>query len=391
MGTTLNKEDRLALIKFLSIYMISAVVLIAIIAVLYYKKEIVAIEEKCTMEMVNSALQVEKELMNAHMEGSKYNFIPPKTNLNIGLFTQEGKSVYSNLESPNVKFDKVAYKSDTHEFHIDTLDMSIFGIKYIVVEGQEGFSAKYRLIALIASVVFVSTIFIGIIGYFLSRILVAPMQERVEKLNAFIKDTAHDINTPVSALMMSVSSLKNRDKIDTRVLNHISISTKLISQIYNSLSFIAFNDRDEILNEEFDIKELIEESVKFFDEVAAAKGNTIQTDMQSTLAFMDRSRTQKLINNLISNAIKYSYPNTPIVIKLKDRVFSIKDEGIGISKEDQKSIFNRYERKSKESGGFGIGLDIVRSVCTTYNIKIWIKSILQKETTFYLKFPKYSN
>ena len=232
-----------------------------------------------------------------------------------------------------------------------------------------------------------SVVFISFIGYFLSKLLIAPIKERIEKLNRFIKDSAHDINTPVSALMMSVSSLKAKGNIDKRVVNHISISAKLISQIYNSLSFIAFNDEDEVLDEEFDLSKLIRESVRFFDEIAEMRGNVILCELEPTTINMDRSRIQKVINNLISNALKYSYAKTEVKIVLKNRVFSIEDKGIGIAKDDQKAIFDRYERKSKEIGGFGIGLDIVKSVCCTYGIDIKLESKLKEKTTFYLKFP----
>lgn len=387
MGITLNSEEKKALISFLAIYIFSAMILISIIGVLYYKKEIVSIEDKCSIEMINVAMLVEKDLMNAYMENKEYKFSSPLANFNIGLFNENAEEIYSNLETKKVYFSNVAYKNNTHEYHIDKLKMPIFDVKYIVVEGDEGAKAKFQLTLLIGLVALVSIIFIGFVGYFLSRLLIAPIQARVEKLNCFIKDSAHDINTPVSALMMSVSSLRGKQTIEPRVLNHISISAKLISQIYNSLSFLAFNDKDEIINEEFDLAELVKESVRFFDEIAAIRGNKIICDLEKTLITMDRSRIQKMINNLISNALKYSYANTTVKIVLKKRVFSIEDEGIGIAPEDKKAIFNRYERKSKEVGGFGIGLDIVKSVCHTYNIDIDIDSKITRGTIFYLKFP----
>jgi two-component system OmpR family sensor kinase len=386
--TTLNKEEKNALIKFLFIYMLSATILIGMIAFLYYKKEVVAIDDKCSMEMTNAALLIEKELMHAHMEGLAFEFNPKVENLHVGLFGTDGSKIHSNLQNENILLSQKSYRSNTHEFHVDTLDMPVFGIKYIVIEGQEGFNEKFRLLSLIFIVSIASIFFVGFIGYLLSKMLIAPIKERIEKLNAFIKDSSHDLNTPVSALMMSVSSLKNKEKIDQRVLNHISISTKLISQIYNSLSYIAFNDRDEYMNEKFDLAELVKESVRFFDEIAGAKGNKIEVDLEQTFVFMDRSRIQKLINNLLSNAIKYSFSNTTINISLKQRVLSVQDRGIGISKEDEKAIFHRYERKSKDQGGFGIGLDIVSSVCKTYNIEIWIESKVGVGSTFYLRFPK---
>ena len=387
MGITLNSEEKKALISFLIIYVFSAMVLVSIIGVLYYKKEIVSIEDKCSIEMSNTAMMVEKDLMHAKMEGLEYKFKVPNPALHVGLYNEAGKALYSNLESDKVFLSKHAYKNNTHEFHVEKLSMPVFGVHYIVVEGSEGATEKFKLLLLIATVILISTIFVSFVGYFLSRLLIAPIKARVEKLNCFIKDSAHDINTPVSALMMSVSSLKNKAGVDKRVVNHISISAKLISQIYNSLSFIAFNDKDEVMNKEFDLADLIRESIRFFDEIAINRGNSITSKLEKTIVNMDHSRIQKVINNLISNALKYSYPKTEVNILLKDGLFSIENKGIGIAKEDQNAVFNRYERKSKESGGFGIGLDIVKSVCHTYGIKIKIDSKLSERTIFYLQFP----
>ncbi len=387
MGITLSSQEKKALVSFLAIYILSAMVLVSIIGFLYYNKEIVSIDNQCSIEMSNKAMWIEKELMHAQMENKKYKFNAASKTLSVGLFDEKGNVVYSNLDSKKVYLSKKAYKNNTHEYHIDKLETPLLGISYIVVEGSEGAKQKFKLILLITFVVIASLIFVGFVGFFLSKQLTAPIKARVEKLNSFIRDSAHDINTPVSALMMSVSSLKTKAEVDKRVINHISISAKLISQIYNSLSFIAFNEKDEIIDEEFDLSELIKDSVKFFDEIAWIRGNKIVCSLELTMVYMDRSRIQKVINNLISNALKYSYAKTEIYIVLKDHIFSIRDRGIGIAKDDQKAIFDRYERKTKDVGGFGIGLDIVKTVCRSYNIDIKIDSKLKEGTTFYLKFP----
>ncbi len=383
----MSSQEKKALVSFLAIYILSAMVLVSIIGFLYYNKEIVSIDNQCSIEMSNKAMWIEKELMHAQMENKKYKFNAASKTLSVGLFDEKGNVVYSNLDSKKVYLSKKAYKNNTHEYHIDKLETPLLGISYIVVEGSEGAKQKFKLILLIAFVVIASLIFVGFVGFFLSKQLTAPIKARVEKLNCFIRDSAHDINTPVSALMMSVSSLKTKAEVDKRVINHISISAKLISQIYNSLSFIAFNEKDEIIDEEFDLSELIKDSVKFFDEIAWIRGNKIVCSLELTMVYMDRSRIQKVINNLISNALKYSYAKTEINIVLKDHIFSIRDRGIGIAKDDQKAIFDRYERKTKDVGGFGIGLDIVKTVCRSYNIDIKIDSKLKEGTTFYLKFP----
>ena len=107
---------------------------------------------------------------------------------------------------------------------------------------------------------------------------------------------------------------------------------------------------------------------------------------------MDKNSTKKLINNLISNAIKYSYVNKTIEILLKENIFIISDEGVGIKKEDQEKIFKRYKQIDKQStGGFGIGLDIVLGICRANHIKISLKSKEGKGSSFTLVFPKVAD
>jgi len=88
---------------------------------------------------------------------------------------------------------------------------------------------------------------------------------------------------------------------------------------------------------------------------------------------MDKNSIRKLIKNLISNAIKYSFNNKTIDILL------------------QKKLFKRYKRVSqKGSGGFGIGLDIVMGICKANHIEISLESEVNKGSTFTLIFPKKS-
>ena len=385
----MNKEEKRALIGFLGIYTLSAFVLISIIAFLYYNRGIVSISDKCSIQMRNASLMAEKELMQAEMNKQIYKFTPPKNGrLRLGLFDKNGKVLYSNLKDNKIFFANKAYKNNRHEYHVHKLDTPILGVSYIVAENDGSKSEKIKLITIILTTMFASVVFILFVGYLLSKVLLKPIRDRIKKLNRFIRDSSHELNTPVSALIMSTSSIKNSKELNPRVLNHISVSAKLISQIYNTLSFVAFNDIDDRYDEKFDLKELIEESVRFFDEIVKSRGNTIECSLQNTPVFLDKTRIQKVINNLLSNALKYSFQKSKIEVILKDYTLCIINEGEGINEDDQKAIFKRFERRSKSEGGFGIGLDIVQSVCNEYNIKIEVESIPNKKTTFFLIFPK---
>ncbi len=388
MDTTLNKSEKKALFSFLAIYTLSSFILISIIAFLYYNQEIVAIQNQCSIQMRSASLNIEKDLMRADMDKTTYKFSPPNNRFKIGLFDQNGKIIYSNLKDNSVLLSKKAYKNNLHTYHVDRLKKPILKVAYIVVEDNSTYKQKLKLITFLIGMILIVSIFILFIGYLLSKILIKPIKIRIKKLNRFIRDSSHELNTPVSALMMSVSSLKKSDKKDPRIINHISVSTKLISQIFNTLSFISFKDIDEIYNEYFDLKELVEESIRFFDEVAKSKNMNIKCDIEPTFVFLDKFRIQKIINNLISNAIKYGFKNSIIEVILKDYTLCIVNEGEGINKKDKEVIFERFERRNNNESGFGLGLDIVKSVCNEYNIKIKVESTPNEKTVFFLTFPR---
>ncbi len=381
MDTFLNKEELKTLWGFLVIYTSSTLILMIIIAILYYNNETNKIHEKSLMEIKTVIMSYEKELMRAEMDKVPYTFHQPKEFFNVALLNKEKKSLFSNVK-------KEIFDLNATHYTVRELSSPINEVAYIVVDEEKSDQEILKLKFIIFLSILISAIFFGIEGYFLSRFLLKPVHSRIGKLNKFIKDSSHELNTPIAALMMSVSNLKQSSFDDKRVINHISISTKLISQIYNSLSYIAFNDIDEVFEESFDLALLIQESVSYFNEIAATKENIITAQLQTTFIYMDKSRIQKVIHNLLSNAIKYSYPKTAISVKLSEHLLTVTNKGIGISEENKKTIFKRFERRSTMVGGFGIGLDIVNSVCEMYHIKVWIESIPNKETSFYLQFPQ---
>jgi len=179
-----------------------------------------------------------------------------------------------------------------------------------------------------------------------------------------------------------------KGKNEEKMLRYINSSTKQISEAYNDLHFAVFDDIQDSMNVTFNVKELCDESIEFFSDIALVKKISITSNMDDLNIFMDKNKAQKMINNLISNAIKYSKRNGKIEINIKDALFAIKDYGIGISKEEQKVIFKRYERGTNNEGGLGIGLDIVNHISKEYDIKIELESKLDSGSTFSLDFSR---
>jgi len=355
------------------------------IGFLYYKEQMATIDRYCGVSMENMAMQIKMDILNDKEINSLFDDVE---RLRIGLYDNNKKAIVSNLTTKKIDFKQTNYSNMTSAFFVSSFIKPKGGIKYIIIEDSKVSHQMVQLQSLIWTMFLIASLFITFIGYLLSRLLLKPVKENFAILNHFIKDSAHELNTPVTALMMSANYLKK--SYDKEMVEHMLLSSKMISEVYNSISYLAFHDLDIEEKEEFDLAELISVSILYFKEIANNKNIKINSELNSSIIYMDKNSIKKLINNLITNAIKYSYPNRNITISLKDSIFKITDEGIGISKKDKKMIFKRYKRiKNKNSGGgFGIGLDIVRGICKSNNIKIKLESELKKGSTFTLIFPE---
>ena len=383
----MNKNEKKALISFLTIYITSTILLLGVILYIYYKNETRMLEASCSMELHNASMHIKNEIINRHMKNQKFN--PNKLeNINIkyGLFDKDRNVIFSYLDEKfEVDFSKNRYVNEFYNYFITTLEEDNIPIKYIVLETCQEVQNKNKLQIFILVILFLSAIFIGFIGFLLSKILLNPVKQRVESMDKFIKDSAHELNTPISVLMTSVSMLKN-GKNPQKMMKYILSSSKQISQIYNDIHFSAFNELNEDVFEVFNLKELVSESVDFFNDISITKNITINSKLEDCFIKMDKTKTQKIVNNLLSNAIKYSKKDSIIEVFLEKNILKVRDFGIGISQEEQKEIFKRYKRGNNIEGGFGIGLDIVKRVCDEYNLILDLKSFVNKETIFSIDF-----
>ena len=230
-----------------------------------------------------------------------------------------------------------------------------------------------------------SYLVIALLGYYLIRLFLKPIKEARERLDNFIKDTTHELNTPITALLMcansqSIQNPKNQERI--------RLSAKRVSELYKDLTYIFLEDKNKRV-ETLQMGEVIEELISYFDILAHKKEVTISTSLDNSKVAMDREDFKRLISNLLTNTIKYNKRGGSVAIVLKNNTLTISDSGIGIAKEDQERIFDKYYRATKEAGGFGIGLSIVKQICQEYNIKIEVDSTENIGTKFRLHFPPY--
>ena len=385
----MNYNEKKALWSFLLIYVCSSAVFIAILLFSYYTNEVKMFNNQCSITMQNAAQKIKTDILKAHMDNKTY--LPSKLKnemLNYALYTKDKKEIYSDMKSSYNNLSKVAHNEDVFSFHLATFEDKYdekVNVKYILIETQQASTDIFNLQVLILGILVISIFFILIIGYFLSKLLLKPVREKIAHMDDFIKDSAHELNTPIAVLLTSASAFR-QGRNQEKMLQYIVSSAKQVSHIYNDIHFCAFNEINEDVSQEFNLENLVQESVGFFKDIAIAKKIEITCKCEKAFIKMDKTKAQRIINNLLSNAIKYSNKNTNIEVVLKDSILRVKDEGIGINKHDQINIFKRYKRSSNIEGGFGIGLDIVRRIINEYNLKLDLISQENIGSTFIIDF-----
>ncbi|MDD4856430.1 MAG: HAMP domain-containing sensor histidine kinase, partial [Sulfuricurvum sp.] len=223
----------------------------------------------------------------------------------------------------------------------------------------------------------------ALVGFGLSRLLLRPMNEAITLLDDFIKDTTHELNTPVSAILTNIESLGESELPETvqKKLKRIEIASRTISTLYDDLTYLILNHDLAIVNREFDLSVLLMERIEYFRHRIEQKKIDLDIHITPDISIIiDQTKAIRLIDNLLSNAIKYNHMGGKITVMLDKNGLCIEDNGIGIPQDMIERIFERYTRADKSVGGFGIGLHIVAMIAKSYNFTISIQSKEKKGT-----------
>ena len=215
------------------------------------------------------------------------------------------------------------------------------------------------------------------------------MRESIQMLDRFIKDTTHELNTPIAAILSNIQMI-NKDNIDEKLakkINRIEIGAKTISNIYEDLTFVSLNNQIISNNEKLYFSQILNQRVDFFKSIANSKKIEFILDIKENVFIVcDIKKLSKLIDNILSNAIKYNKFQGFIKVTLKDKILIIEDSGKGMSKDNLSNLFTRYKRFDKSVGGFGIGLNIVSLIAKEYDFKVDVISKIDVGTRIKIKW-----
>lgn len=226
---------------------------------------------------------------------------------------------------------------------------------------------------------------------------VIEIQKQKQMEENFLLNISHDLRSPLNVVLSAIQCYCSKEKSDC--INIIKRNCfKMLKLINNLIDTTKLNKKYYNLNlENIDIINLIEGNVELIDKYAKIKDISLvfDTNIEECIMAIDAYAMDRIITNLLSNAIKFSPKNSVIYINvLKNNntiTISMKDQGIGIPKEEQKYIFNRFVQSSKnknsEQDGSGIGLELVKCLTEAHDGTIELISEENKGSEFIIKLP----
>ena len=380
--------ERRSLLKFVSVFVGLNTLFLVTLSILYYNYQKNVYTEILQNEMINYAETASESIYYAESINKLDEFLLHDARFDVLLMDKKEKLIFPAQSSFNIKLKKGFSTNDGHYFYIKTIELDqIKDVHYLVVRSEtiDKELAKTQKVIYIA--LFFSILFFGIVIFILSKLFLRPLREYIELLDRFIRDATHELNTPISVISMSLERIE-KDELSTKnnkSIQHIEVATKTLSHLYSDLTFLMFPAQSYPISR-IRLDELILRRIEYFMPLAAAKKIEYVTELEVCEIMINEHIISRIIDNLLSNAIKYNKRLGEIKVNLDQDSLCISDTGIGFDTALSDEIFERYKRLENSSGGFGLGLSIVKSLCEMYNIDVAVTSQKGVGTTFVLSW-----
>ena len=257
--------------------------------------------------------------------------------------------------------------------------------------------ATYALAFLGAIALVIATI----VGHILSGKAMIPLRQAYEKQRQFAADASHELRTPLAVVIASAELLQNDPSIQSpllrQVIDDVRDEVKKMTKRVSDLLVVARSDNKalKLKPQKFNLSALIEQTARLMQPLAEQKKIDLQAASLPKVEIQaDEQKIRQLVLILVDNAVKYTPDGGRVSVRYvsaeKGRVrFAVSDTGIGIAKEDQAKVFDRFYRvdkaRSREMGGNGLGLAIAQEIVHLHKGRIWIQSELGQGTTFFVE------
>ena len=238
-----------------------------------------------------------------------------------------------------------------------------------------------------------------LVGYWLSMLLarrtLAPIERAMRAQVQFVSDASHELRTPLTALMTTNEVALRKKTLDEKkaraVFQRNIDEVEKLRELTDNLLRLTQVDNQQIEKQAIDMAKLVRDTVDRYQPVADKKQVVLDVQVPSVNHVVTVAAAAQILGTLIDNAIKYSPLGSTVVIRLDGQTLSVVDQGIGIAKQDQAKIFDRFYRSDEartrgRGSGYGLGLAIAKAVADKNGYQLSVKSELGQSSTFSLHF-----
>lgn len=366
------REPRFHAFKFATFYTLFVLFLVSVPVIFYISISIKYSNLQQIDELKDYAFRIE---LNIYQDKSEK--IPPSL-----LYSS---AIYSDLKLLSSTFEKTppiqvgSYSIGNMIFYGKLVEKDGENF-YIIVAKKHSYSSvmqnAFYIIGLLFLMIFISS-------YIILRASIKPFYDINRYMQNFFNDAMHELKTPLGVMQLNIEMIKS-GTISQKAIKRIEAALSSLGAVFEDIEYLIKLKNVNYTPEEIDFSRFLEDRCEFFTSLLETKELKLKKSIQKDITInINRTELQRVIDNNITNAIKYSYKGTTIDILLekKDNIlFEITNQGIGIKKIDD--IFKRYTKEDEIKGGFGIGLNIVKTICDKYSIKIEVDSISNKYARF---------
>lgn len=344
-GIALKPFERESFFKSLTLYFVSNALLIGFLLYHTYDEEVDKLKHQLFLEMKN---------YNFDLKGGKFTsqYVEATDTRRIVELQEDTQELYAffRLRGTPGMLHKVALERE--KFEAETAE--IFN-KYLLYGG-------------------VLMLVVLMMAFGFARYTLRPLRNAVELLDRVTKDVIHDLNTPVTAILVNTAMLPKKEK----AVQRIEKSAKMIGMLYRNLQ--QMSPLPSLHAESLDVTALLGSRIDDFRGLYPAL--TFHSELCPVTITADPDAMERIIDNLLSNACRYNIKNGEVWVTLLREQLRIENSAYGLRHIDR--LFERYYKESER--GIGLGLHIVKTLCEAQGMSIDAAQTADRRVVLTLKF-----
>lgn len=280
------------------------------------------------------------------------------------------------------------------------------GYKIVFMDITSRYEYLTNLIYTFSSVALVMLIAIYFISRFFANKSIKPIKETFDRQKQFIADASHELKTPLAVINTNADVLlsNSEDTVanQSKWIYFIKSEVERMTKLTNDLLYLAKVDNSDIklISTDFDLSETIENVILTMEASIFENNMFLDYNIEpNVISHGNSEQIKQVVMILLDNALKYTNPEGKISLSFNKynnkAIIKISNTGNGIPEEHIDKIFDRFycmdKSRSRNSGGYGLGLSIAKTIVKQHNGKISVKSSLNETTTFIVELPRIGN